>query len=266
MEQDPKKRIYCYTGTGNCLAAAKQIGGQTGAPIEFITAELADGTHTAELDFCVVVAPSYAYGVPKLVKKFIKKTTWRVAYLAVVITFGSSQRGTAAEAVKLFRKKGQRVGYVAGTQSVENYVHVFGYTDPETQNLRLDKQTENIAAICEALNNRETNGIKLFRPLSAFVSGTFRLFKPLFPKFYRVSPACNGCEICRRVCPPAAITMREKKRKIKTIPRFKATKCDHCQACMQLCPQKAIRYARIKPASPRYLHRDIKLGDLIKRK
>ena len=78
---------------------------------------------------------------------------------------------------------------------------------------------------------------------------------------------CDGLGDCLPVCPTGAIRMKERKRKgnVVSVPKFKARKCDHCQACMQLCPKRAIKYFRIKPQSPRYLHHDVTLNELIKR-
>ncbi|MCL2062150.1 MAG: EFR1 family ferrodoxin [Firmicutes bacterium] len=260
-------RIFCYSGTGNSFASAKQIGKHFNITPEFITEELIESGSAAACEFCVILCPSYAYGVPVLVKKFLKKFPLKADYLAILITCGTKTRGTAAEAVKLLKKNSQQVDFAADIQSVENYVHLFGHPKPEIQVERIAAQKIITDDICRRLEAREKVSVKLHRPFSAFVSGLFRSVKYTFVWRYRIKNTCNGCEICRKVCPTGAIRMKERKRKgnVVSVPKFKARKCDHCQACMQLCPKRAIKYFRIKPQSPRYLHHDVTLNELIKR-
>jgi len=256
--------IYCYTGTGNSFAASKQFSKFfDGIEIKFITQELVDNPETVKKDFGIIVVPSYAYGVPKLVKRWLKKARFYIDYLAVAVLQGSSQRGTGAEVAKLLKRQKQQVAYSSGVDSMENYVHLFGHPKPEKAEKRAKDQHNSVARLCEIYKNREVKKIKTFRPLSAFVSFIFRTAKVFFPLRYRTTKTCNGCEICRKVCPPDAIVMREKKG--RKIPKFKALRCDHCQACMQLCPSKSIKFFRIKPKSPRYKHKDCALKELIKR-
>jgi len=262
---NPTHKIYCYTGTGNSFAAAKQLSAHfDSCPIEFITGELVDAKPKIELDFCVIVLPSYAFGVPKLVKRFLKSASFKIEYLAIAVLQGSEQKGTATEAIKILKKKGQAVSYSSGVDSVENYVPLFGHPSDQLIKLRSDLQKENIISLCAAYQNKETNSVSLSRPLSAFISAVFRGASTMFPAFYRILKSCNGCGICAKICPPNAIKMRLKKSG-RTVPKFKATLCDHCQACLQLCPKKAIRFTKIKPTSPRYIHREVTLTELIKR-
>jgi len=259
-------KIFCYTGTGNCLAAANQLSSAfDNTPVTFITEELIKATPSIECDFAVVVLPSYAYGLPKLVRRFFKETSFKISYLAIAVLMGSSQRGTAAEAIKILKRKGQYVSYSSGVASVENYVPLFGHPKNELITRRTAEQTTNINALITAYKNGETNSVSTVRPLSAFVSAVFRGASLFFPKCYRITKDCNGCELCRMICPPNTISMTKRKNRETLTPKFKARKCDHCQACLQLCPKKAIRFPRIKPTSPRYRHVDISLKDLIKR-
>jgi len=258
-------RIFCYTGTGNCYAAAKQFSQHfDNMPVEFILQEMIDTPQTVTCDFCIITLPSYAFGVPLLVKRWLKATKFNVEYLTVAVLQGSNQRGTTAEIFKLLRKQGQKVAYSSGVDSVENYVHLFGHQKENKIISRTEAQRLDVEKLCRAYEARETNKPRMFRPFSRFVSVLFRGASHLFTKRYRILDTCNACQICRMVCPPNAITMIEKKG--RTIPKFKGTRCDHCQACMQLCPKRAIKYFRIKPKSPRYLHKDVTLGELIKRK
>ena len=282
-EQVRNNRIFCYTGTGNSFAASKVFAKVFDCSVEFIVDELLENTEVITADRLIVVVPSYAYGVPKLVKKWLKAANFDANYFAVIVTYGSKPRGTAAEAIKILRKKGVKVNFSGGTIAVENYVHLFGHPSEKMKIERTAAQERGVAALVTSLEEKEENTVRLARPFSAFVSGLFRSIAAKFVSSYKIMDTCNGCGICRRVCPPDVIEMVERVRKgkkwkkikdedkqnpeieIRTIPKFKGKKCDHCQACMQLCPKKSIKYFRIKPDSPRYLHKDVKMPELLKR-
>ena len=257
-------KIFCYSGTGNSYAAAKQLSNSfDNMPIVHITKELTQKAETVECDTCFIIYPSYAYGLPIEVRKWLKKTSFKVKYLALIVTYGTSPRGTNAEAIRLLKKKGQQVNYSAKAQSVENYVHLFGHASEEDRVKNTAAQATDMTALVEKFKNSETNKEKMFTPFSRYVSCLFRVVRNTFAARYKLTKECNNCEICRRVCPTNAIEMREKKGKLR--PYFKTLECDHCQACMQLCPHNAIVYMKIKPNSPRYKHKDVTLTELIKR-
>jgi len=255
------ERIFCYSGTGNCFASAKQLASELGMEVVHITDELAKSKSTFGGEVGIVIYPVYAYGMPKTVKRFILNNNFKFGYLAVLTSFGSSAGGAYAEAIKLFKKRKQRVSYTNGTVAVENYVHMFKL--PPTERIKeLTKiQEENTKLLANDIRKRQTNKRFLFRPESVFVSFVFRKFTSAFAKRYKVTDKCTHCKICYRVCPAAAIEPVTADTKPKFIPK----KCDHCQACMQLCPAHAICFAKIQPESRRYLHSNVKVDELFKR-
>ena len=256
-------KIFCYSGTGNCFASAKQLAFELGMEVVHITDELANSKLTFTGEVGILMYPVYAYGMPKTVKRFIMKNNFKFKYLAVLTSFGSSPGGAYAEAIKLFKKRKQRVSYADGTVAVENYVHMFKLP-PEERIRELTKiQTENTGILAKNIKARKTNKRWLLRPESVFVSFIFRSFTSTFAQRYKVTDACTGCKICYKVCPSAAIQMIEKRG--KQIPEFIPKKCDHCQACMQLCPSRAIAFGKIQPKSRRYRHSAVKVDELIKR-
>lgn len=255
--------IFCYSGTGNSLAAAKQLAQKFNFPVKMITKELIDQKQIIECDICIIIYPTYAYGLPLSVRDFIKTAQFKVEYLAVLTTFGTRPGGSMGEAVRLFRRKKQKVSFCNGIKTVENYIHIFGLAKDKKLVKQIENQRITTDEIAVKIKNRELNRKNTFTPLSIFISGLFRFVKPLFAITYKITEDCSGCGVCTKVCPTKAAKMQEKNN--KRIPVFKANKCDHCQACMQLCPTKAIKYMRITPKSRRYLHTDIVLNEMIKR-
>jgi len=262
-------KVFVYTGTGNSYASARQLGELLKAEVLHITEELSLSAQIFTGEIGVLVFPVYAYGVPKLVKRFIKNCGFNFDYFASLGTVGTKAGGALYETIKLFKKRGQAVSYTDTIKAVENFVHLFKLPTNE----RITELCENQAAItktlADAILEKQTNTRKPFRPASAMISFIFRRAKGLFTRCYKVEPNCNGCGVCYRTCPPKAIEMVEKTFKkdnsVKIIPKFSPKKCDFCQACMQLCPQKAIKYNKVKPSTRRYCHTNVALKELLKR-
>ena len=242
-----KGNIYVYSGTGNCLAIAKQIAAELDLEVIKITAELAAEKISVDCDRAVIIYPTYAYGIPKTARKFVKSANWNVKYLAVLTSIGSHHGGSLAECIRLLKRKGQKTAYSNAVRSVENYVHLFGWPSEKKIELRCSQQKEKTAKVIIDIKEQKTNKRILFRPESCFVSLILRGAVLLLAKRYRAAKNCTGCGICRRVCPANAISIKDGKRKVKVCSK----KCDHCQACLMLCPSKALRYGRITPKSRR---------------
>jgi len=255
--------IFCYSGTGNCLSSAKQLAAALNMTVVHITDELASSKISFAGEMGIIIYPVYAYEMPKTVKRFILNNSFNYKYFAVLTTFGSSPGGAYAEAIRLFRKRKQRIHYTGGAKSVENFVHMFKLPPEDKIKQLTQTQRELTKSLAEDITTRKTNKRFKFRPFSKLISMLFRSVTGIFARRYRVTDACTGCEICLKICPANAITMIEKGG--KKIPTFLDKKCDHCQSCLQLCPHRAIRFGKVQPESRRYCHADVKTGEMIKR-
>lgn len=253
-------RIYYFSGTGNGLMAAKQLGEELGAQIFPVTRELAEEKPLIECGKCILIFPAYAYGPPPLVRTFLKSADFKCGYFAAIATCGTTSGGALAAVKKLLAKKGQKLHYAIKVQSVENYIHFFGFPKDDIVTVRTDSQRTKVKIAAEMIKMNATNKIRSFRPFSRAFSIAFTVASAhLFCPRYRVLDTCTGCGFCASICPSAAITMRDGK------PVFAAKKCDHCQSCLSLCPSKALRFWKIKPGSPRYVHPEAKADEFIKR-
>jgi ferredoxin len=267
-----KNTVFVYSGTGNSLASAKQVAARLDAEMIFVTAELAASGRVFGGEIGILIYPVYAFGMPMTVKRFIRGCGFDFQYFAVITICGSHSRGAFTEAIKLMKKRTQPVRYTNEIKSVENYVHMFALPPDDIIAAQTAAQIQNTDRIIGDLLARKRNRRFPFRPLSAFVRFVFRRATPAFARRYRITDACTGCGICRRVCPARAIKMEQQTISRETgdcitaaRPVFDPRLCDHCQSCLQLCPHRAICFGKIGPDSRRYRNGGVEPDELFKR-
>jgi ferredoxin len=149
------------------------------------------------------------------------------------------------------KAKGARLSYGIDLKMVENYLPMYKAKDSGEFRQRIES---NITQIADAVKNRETNRIPLFSFLNRIQYG----FLPgeNSDLHFSVTPSCNGCMTCAKVCPANNIEMADSR------PEF-LHKCEHCLACLQNCPEAAIDYKNKTQGKPRYRHFAISLDDMI---
>jgi len=257
-------KIFYFSGTGNSLWSAKTIARiineRTPAQecgLFNIGVEAQKDGIIIEADTVVFVFPSYAYGLPGVVRRFLKRAVFNAQYAASFVTYGSSPLGTLGEVRRILKKKKIGKLYFGAIPSAENYLALFGPPKTETVKRRVlmqEKATEE-AALC--VNEKRENKVNTFCPFSFLVSRLFSLGLKIFYKYYRLGGSCDGCGLCEKICPVSAIAMKNGR------PVF-GEKCEHCQGCVDMCPLRAIQFGRVKFASAGYRHPQIGLDELIR--
>lgn len=254
--------VIYFSGTGNSLVAAKELSQRLGFELIGLTREYADDCKGKELVFdrLVLVFPSYAYGMPKMVKRFLKDTQIKCNYLAAAVTCGSSAGGTLNSVKRVLNKKDTVLSYGVNIQTVENYIPLFGCPNKGSIERDIEAQNQAVLNIAEDIAHLKLTNIKGVKPFSAMVSGIFLTASPLIAKFIRIDKDCSGCGLCQKICPAEAIEIGKKGR-----AKIKASRCNHCQACMNICLERAITHLRLTKKGGRYVNPQISLNDLIKR-
>lgn len=254
--------IFVYSGTGNTIASAKQLATALTAKTEKIRAELT-GEFAGEVG--ILMYPVFAYGMPMEVKRFIKRATFKFDYFAVITTCGSYSKGAFAEAIRLLKRRKQKVHYSDEIRSVENFVHMFKLPPQDAIAQIISTQKQRTAQIAQNIADKKTNRRFLLRPMSSFILWVFRRATPMFARRYKFTPACTNCGICVKVCPSGAVRPVTKPESEHATPTVDAKRCDFCQGCLQSCPHRAIRFGKIQPESRRYKHPDVSIDELFKR-
>ena len=254
-------KVYHFSGTGNSLWSAKKIAQAIGGESTLINigSEAWKDKPVVQADAVVLVFPSYAFGLPLAVRRFVMNAEFKTPYLAAFVTYGSTQGGTLAALGCILRGKGIGSVFFGRIPAVENYIAIFGPPKGKTERRRLEMQRKATEEAARCVTERRVNRINIFRPVSAFIWLLFSLGTKIFYKRYRVSDDCDGCGICERVCPVSAVSVQEVRGKRR--PVFSA-RCEHCQGCLNWCPKKAIHFGRLNSRVARYHHPEISLRDI----
>ena len=239
--KDVKRVILYFTGTGNCLYVARQLGGNN-AELLSIPQLMKNDTIEIEADEIGLVYPVYGHMPPNMVRQFIKKAKLKAPYKYAVLTYGNRK----CNAVEIWDDISQRAGvpfdYITTLIMVDNWLPNFDMNEQ----MLIDKHIpENLARISADLAARRhwhepvTEEERLQH--QGFLDRTGIDAEAGFvlqsERYFAVTDACIGCGACVAVCPKGNYTLAADGVKMHG-------SCEFCFACIQNCPQKAIQFAK----------------------
>lgn len=244
--------VLYFSGTGNSAYVAKRVGRAIGDE----TADLFEKIRNRDFSPVrserplVIVAPTYAWRLPRIVEDWMEHTAFtgnREVYF--ILTCGENIGNAGKYLEALCGKKGLKNRGCMGIVMPENYIALFA-TPSSEEAARTVAQAE--PAIQQAIRHIG-GGTPFPTPRISFLdvlcSGPVnRLFYPMFvhARKFRVTGACISCGKCASVCPLNNIDMEGGR------PVWKDT-CTHCMACICRCPKQAIEYGRHSVGLPRYV-------------
>lgn len=254
--------IFCFSGTGNSLLVARELASRTGHAVTMLERELLShpSRHLFELsegEDVIWVFPVYSWGVPPVVRRFIRK-----AKIKMLAGNGATLSDTDASARHWMvatcgddigrtddqwrQEVGRRGWAPRGAFSVEmpnTYVCMKGFEvdSKDVERQKLAAMPGRVRAIVEAIGRGFSD--------SDVVRGDYAWLKtaavyPLFRTFC-MSPApfasdagkCVSCGLCARECPLGNIEMKEGR------PQW-GPACALCLRCFHGCPTRAIDYGK----------------------
>ena len=243
--------ILYFTGIGNSRHVAARLAEALGDTLLCMNDRIRAGdTSPVTGDTrLVIVTPTYAWRIPRVVRDWLLQTALPGAERAwFVMTCGSEIGNAAGYNRRLCQEKG--LAYMGTAQLVmpENYIAMFRAPGAEEARQIVARAEPDVdRAIAAVQQNRE------FTPprhnlYDRFMSGPVN---PLFYAFavkdgaFTASAACTGCGQCVSRCPLNNITLEDGK------PRWGGN-CTHCMACICYCPAEAIEYGKKSRGQPRY--------------
>lgn len=243
--------ILYFSGTGNSKFVAEKIAVETGDEIIDIKSKLKTNSQSELVsnEKLVIVTPTYAWRIPKIVNEYLLKTKITGAKKVwFVMTCGGSN-GNAYKYNKLLSEK-LSLSYM-GTEKIvmpENYIAMFN----------VPNKAESIKIVQKEINHIENAGeiIKSNKPFvkskisfgEKFSSNCINpIFYQLFvrAKKFEVKESCISCGKCEKACPLNNVHLVNGK------PTWENT-CTHCMACICHCPVDAIEYGKKTKNQYRY--------------
>ncbi len=245
--------IFCYSGTGNSLYAAKKIAASIGADIRNMRG-MRDVVDSEE-DVIGFVFPTYFWGLPKSVGRFIARLQIenKNAYIFAVTTYGGVSYGVCDAVNVLLRKQGVKLSYSAKVKMVENFLPAFECNDSDDLWEKSDKTLDKIVNEISERKHVLTTPYTVFNGLA---QKTYPPTKPGCAEKFTVS-GCENCGLCAKLCPNGNITYEN------GVPKF-GKRCDLCLACLNNCPADAIDYGETTRGKKRYRNRRISADEIAK--
>lgn len=197
----------------------------------------------------VIVCPTYAWQIPRIVEAFIKKTDFKGnKKVYFVLTCGSGFGNAEKYVKKLAMNKDLEYMGIKGILMPENFITMFKAPDRHKAKKIINNAVEVTLSISKLIKKEvQLERIK-YRFGSIIASSLInKIFYPLFVKadgFY-VNDKCSGCNKCQLLCPLNNINIVNDK------PVWN-NQCSQCMACIGSCPRQAIEYKNKTQGKTRY--------------
>nr|WP_326127064.1 EFR1 family ferrodoxin [uncultured Oscillibacter sp.] len=243
--------VLYFSGTGNSRYAAQRIAAALGDELLSMNDRIKEGDTSPVKtdDLLVIVTPTYAWRIPRLVKNWLRRTEFLGAKQAwFVMTCGGEIGSAAKYNHALCREK--QLDYMGTAQIVmpENYIAMFNAPQAEEARQIVAKAEPDIDRAISAIATGQAFPVPRNNLYDRFMSGPVNpIFYSFFvkAKAFAASNACTGCGQCARLCPTNNITIQNGK------PVWGGD-CTHCMACICHCPAEAIEYGKKSIGKPRY--------------
>jgi ferredoxin len=238
-----------FTGTGNSLkilTTCRDLFLEAGHKAEISEINTAEREIQGAdiIGFCF---PVYAFGIPRICRKYLRRLERfeNGQRVFIIISAGDSKQSgfSVIECNRILRKKSCEIIYSGVVQMPDNWITAPVPPFPPSR----EEAVEIISRGVEKAKDMAHDILSGISHLHVFAYPTgytkFRFFKDylLFRymgiqnlwRTFKTYDACNGCELCARVCPTQSITITDGR------PVWKST-CEQCMRCVNLCPQEAI--------------------------
>lgn len=242
--------VLYFSGTGNSKFIAEQVAEKLNSTLYSINDGIKQGKHPViEDDWAVVVVPTYAWRVPRVVSRWMTEgSSFSGKKVWFLMTCGSENSNAEAYARKLCGDCGCVFMGCAEIHMPENYIAMFDCPS-EAESLRIvegaEQQLETLVTRIGEGKSIPSGKVTLADRLkSGIVNDVFYSLCVSSKKFY-TKDSCVGCGKCQQVCPMNNISMEQDR------PVW-GTDCTHCMACICSCPTEAIEYGKISQGKRRY--------------
>ena len=121
--------ILFFSATGNSRYAASRIAEATGQKIVSIVDCVREDRYVFENEEIGIVSPTYDWGLPSIVREFLKKASFRTGYLYFAATYGTTPGASGFMANKAIRERNIDAYY--SVRMVDTWTPIFDLSTPE---------------------------------------------------------------------------------------------------------------------------------------
>lgn len=243
--------VLYFTGTGNSRYIARRIAAALDDELLSMNDRIkAEDTSSIKTDDrLVIVTPTYAWRIPRLVESWLRRTEFHGAkQVWFVMTCGGEIGNAAKYNHALCREKQLTDMGTAQIVMPENYIAMFNAPQAEEARQIVDREELDIDRTISAIAASQAFLPPRNNLYDRFMSGPVNpIFYSFFvkAKAFTAGDACTGCGQCVRLCPTNNITVQNGR------PVWSGD-CTHCLACICHCPAEAIEYGKKSIGKPRY--------------
>jgi ferredoxin len=256
-----KTCIYYFSGTGNSLAAAKQICEGLGdcELVSIASLRSHGGRIKPDADRVGIVCPVYDFGLPAIVAEFAPRLeAGGVRYLFAVITFGGAGRSALTQLDGILKQQGKGLDAAWAVAMPGNFPPIARPPEGIKREEILAKAETATAEITERARRLERAPPGLAPLTSLLRSITYPPFIKNVHRAgerFRATDACTSCGTCEKVCPVKNIELVDGR------PVW-SDQCQLCMACFHFCPVEAIQWGGRTEHRGRYRHPHLTVQDM----
>lgn len=243
--------ILYFSGTGNSKYVAQRMAEALNQSLLSMNDRIrSHDTSPVETDErLVIVTPTYAWRIPRVVSEWLGKTALTGAERIWFVMDCGSEIGNAAGYNRQLAAQKQ-LQYMGTAQIImpENYIAMFNAPPKEQAKSIVGQAEPELQKVLTQLKAGQEFPPPRDNLYDRFMSGPVN---PVFYRFFvkaeafRATSACIGCGKCVELCPLNNIRLENGK------PLW-GKNCTHCMACICYCPKEAIEYGKKSRGKPRY--------------
>lgn len=243
--------ILCFSGTGNSRYIAERIAEALRDIVTDLNEKIKahDNSPLQTGRDVIVVAPTYAWRIPRIVSAWLAKTELTGAERIWFVMDCGGEIGNADKYNRRLAKQ-KHLSHMGTAQIImpENYIAMFNAPQVCEAKKIVSKAEPEILEIITCIQAGQAFAATRNSLYDRFMSGPVN---PIFYRFFvkanafRADDACISCGQCVKRCPMNNILLKEGK------PVW-GKECTHCMACICYCPAEAIEYGKKSVGKPRY--------------